>query len=452
MNNILIKKGLDIQLKGAPSNKIKENTEIEKIKLHPSAIYGIKPKLACSVNDEVKIGTELFFDKVDPTVKFISNCSGKIKNIKLGDRRAIDEIEIENNNKNDHQKSYDNFTASEITNIDQIELINMLKESGYWSYIRQRPFSKIANSVNLPKSIFVSCFNTAPHAVNLDLLLDNNKESFQAGINALCKVSSLNYIHLSISKKSNLEFYKSLYNVDLHCFDGPHPTGNVGIQIHHIDPINVGELVWYIDLQDLISIGNFLNQGKIDNTKVITLSGEPLSSPSHVKIIKGSVINKIINEDLNTDNNRFLSGNVLTGKISSNKDGLGYYHSQVAVIPESNKREFLGWLMPGLNKYTFSNTYLSKLFSKKEWSLNTLVNGSYRSIIPFGYWEDVLPMDILPQYLIKSILAEDIEEMEGLGIYECDEEDFALCSFVCQSKIPVQHIIKDGLRLMESEG
>ena len=295
MNNILIKKGLDIQLKGVPLNKIKENTEIDTIKLHPSHIYGIKPKLSCSVDDEVKIGTELFFDKVDPTVKFISNCSGKIKNIKLGDRRVIDEIEIENNNKNDHQKIYDNFTASEISNLDKIELISMLKESGYWSYIRQRPFSKIANSKNLPKSIFVSCFNTAPHTVNFDLLLENNKDSFQAGINALCKVSSLNYIHLSTCNKSNLEFYKSLYNVDLHCFDGPHPAGNIGIQIHHIDPINVGELVWYIDLQDLISIGNFLNKGKIDNTKVITISGEPLSNPSHARIIKGSVINDIIN-------------------------------------------------------------------------------------------------------------------------------------------------------------
>ena len=189
----------------------------------------------------------------------------------------------------------------------------------------------------------------------------------------------------------------------------------------------------------------------IDNTKVVALSGEGIQNPTNCKVLKGTAINNIIKGEIDSKILRIISGNVLTGHKTEADDAIGYYDSQISVIPEGIKREFLGWLSPGLNKYTFSNTFLSKFLINKEWSLNTLVNGSYRSIIPFGYWEDVLPMDILPQYLIKSILAKDIEEMENLGIYECDEEDFALCSYVCQSKFPVQQIIKDGLKIMEKE-
>ncbi len=447
-----IKKGLDIPIKGMPSNSIESKIDSHMIKLHPSEIYGIKPKLNCTIGDNVKIGSELFYDKVDPSVKFVSNCSGVIKNIVLGERRVIKEIVIENDNENSHLDRYNSFTASSIGSADTNKLLDDIKNSGYWSYIRTRPFSKIANSDKSPKSFFVSCFNTAPHAVNTNLLINDNKEAIQIAINALCKVSSLNYINFSINSNVNEDFFKTLYNINLHTFNGPHPAGNVGIHIHHIDPINVGETVWYMDFQDLISLGKFLTDGKIHNTRLITLSGEQLEMPLHCNVLKGAHIKSILQQDLDNVEARIINGDVLTGKTASINDGLGYYSSQIAVLPESKKREFIGWLMPGIDKYTFSNTYLSKFIKNKEWSLNTLMNGSFRSIIPFGYWEDVLPMDILPQYLVKSILAKDIEEMENLGIYECDEEDFALCTFVCQSKVPVQHIIKDGLRLMEIEG
>ena len=451
MNTINLKKGLNISLKGRPNNNIEDCTDVSIIKIHPSRINGIKPKLSCKIDDEVKIGTELFFDKTDPTVKFVSNCSGKIVNIKLGKRRAIDEIKIENDKNNIHLNEYKTYTSSDINTFDENELIDIIKNSGYWSYIRQRPFSKIANSNKKPKSIFVSGFNTAPNALNLNLLLDDNKDALQSGINSLCRMAGLNFVNISINTNEHINLYRSLYNVNLHYVNGPHPSGNVGIQIHHIDPINVGDIVWYIDLQDLISIGIFLNKGLIDNKKIVALTGDGVENPTNYTVLKGTIINSLLKEEINTNQTRIISGDVLTGKQSDADDAIGYYDSQVSLLPEGNNREFLGWLMPGLNKFTNSNTYLSKLLKNKEWSLNTLVNGSYRSIIPFGYWEDVLPMDILPQYLIKSILAKDIEEMENLGIYECDEEDFALCSFVCQSKFPVKQIIRDGLKIMEEE-
>ena len=452
MNVININKGLDIPIKGAPNDIIEDMSNSITIKLHPSKISGIKPKLTCKIDDEVKIGTELFHDKNDPTISFVSNCSGKIKNIVLGERRALDEIKIENDNLNNHHKEFKSFTSSEINSIDKDSLVNILKESGNWTYIRQRPFSKIADSKKSPKSVFVSCFNSAPHALNTNLLInDNAKNALQTGINALCKISGLNYINLSIGSSQDVNFFKSLYNVSLSIFNGPHPAGNVGVQIHKINPINVGESVWYLDFQDLLSIGDFLNSGKIINTKIVSISGEQLVNPTHCKIVKGTVIKNIIKDDLDLNKSRIVSGNILTGSISNIERGIEYYDSQICVVPNNGERHFLGWLMPGFDKYTNSNTYLSKIFKNKTWSLNTLINGSYRTIIPFGYWEDVLPLDVIPQYLVKSILAEDIEEMENLGIYECHEEDFALCSFVCQSKFPVQEVIKKGLMLMEKE-
>ena len=451
MNVININRGLDIPIAGAPSDDVVDASDSITIKVHPSKIYGIKPKLVCKIDDDVKIGTELFHDKTDPTIKFVSNCSGKIKNVVLGERRALDEIKIENDNKNIYLKEYNSFASSEINSIKKDELVNMLKETGNWTYIRQRPFSKIADSNILPKAVFVSCFNTAPHALNTNLLIDNNANALQSGINALCKVSGLNYINLSIANNQNKNFFSSLYNVNLNLVNGPHPSGNVGIQIHNINPINVGDTVWYLDFQDLIAIGDFLNSGKIINTKIISVSGEQLSNPTHCKIMKGTVIKNIIKDDLDLTKSRIVSGNVLTGSVSDIERGIEYYDSQICVVPNNGDRHFLGWLMPGIDKYTNSNTYLSKIFKNKTWSLNTLINGSYRTIIPFGYWEDVLPLDVIPQYLVKSILAEDIEEMENLGIYECHEEDFALCTFVCQSKFPVQEVIKKGLMLMEKE-
>jgi Na+-transporting NADH:ubiquinone oxidoreductase subunit A len=273
----------------------------------------------------------------------------------------------------------------------------------------------------------------------------------QAGVDILSKLTD-GPVHFSTHTNYPNKLYSNLKNVQLHEFNGPHPAGNIGIQIHHIDPINIGEKVWYVDIQDVIAIGHQFLTGKYLSTKYITFSGEGIKNPSYAKVKRGTILKSIIGNQLNDGELRFISGDVLSGKKVNLDSGLGFYHNQITVIPEGGKREFIGWLKPGFDKFTLSNTFFSRLRPSKKWSLNTSQNGDLRAIIPFGYWENVLPMDIIPNYLIRSILAKDIEEMEQLGIYECDEEDFVLCSFVCQSKFPVHKVIRDGLEFIEKEG
>lgn len=451
MADFKLKKGVDIPLVGKPEKNITNISESAYVKIHPNRIKGIKPKLLIKEGDFVNTGSPLFFDKLNPSVMFISPCTGTINSINFGPRRVIEQITIQTQFSEEIFEQNKVYSESEINSANKDDLITVLTKSGCWTYIRQRPFSKIANPTESPKSVFISGFNTAPHSPDVEFILNQDSNGFQAGINALSKLTD-EKIHISIPSKRSNEIFKSLKNVVLHAFSGPHPSGNVGIQIHHIDPINIGEKVWYVDIQDVAAIGKQLLSGKFSTHKYITVSGEGISSPSYIKIRRGSEIKSILGDQLKSGEFRIISGDVLTGDKTELDFGLGYYDSQVTVIPEGGQREFLGWIKPGLNKYTISNTYLSKLMPRKDWSLNTSINGSLRAIIPFGYWEKVLPMDILPQYLVKSIIANDIDEMEQLGIYECDPEDFALCSFVCQSKFPVHQVISDGLDIIEKEG
>ncbi len=451
MVDFKIKKGHNIPLAGKPKKIVVKFSEPASIIIHPHKIKGIKPKLLIKEGDFIKTGAPLFIDKNFPDVQFTSPSTGYIKSIKFGPRRIIEKISIENNYGEENFSEFNVYSDNDILKIEKTTLINELTTSGAWTYIRQRPYSKIANPMDSPKSIFVSGFNTAPHAPDIDFLIEQNSTGLQAGINAMTKLTEGN-INLSISNHNMNDNLHSLNNVELHTFSGPHPAGNIGIQVHHIDPIKIGELIWYIDIQDLMSIGNQLLTGKPQVYKYITVSGEKVKSPSYLKVRRNTSLDSVLNDKLDSGDCRIISGDILTGEKTKKSNGLGYYDSQITVIPEGGDREFLGWIKPGFNKYSLSNTFLSKFKLRSEWSLNTSKNGSPRAIIPFGYWENVLPMDILPQYLVKSILARDIEEMEQLGIYECDPEDFALCSFVCQSKFPVHRVINDGLDFIEMEG
>ena len=248
--------------------------------------------------------------------------------------------------------------------------------------------------------------------------------------------------------------YLNAKNVNINTFTGKHPAGNIGVQIHHIKPINSrDDIVWYLDVQTVADIGNYLLSGRYPNVKIVSLGGSCLKSPSYCKITKSSLTGFILKDNLDKDENyRVISGDILSGQTRKLEDGIRSNDSILSVIPESTEREFLGWALPGIKKYSLSRTFLSSLFAAKKSVLNTSMNGSHRAIVSFARWERVLPMDILPEFLVKSILARDIEEMEKLGIYECTEEDFALCSFVCQSKTDVSGIIRDGLAFIDQEG
>ena len=303
----------------------------------------------------------------------------------------------------------------------------------------------------MPKAIFISAFDSAPLACDSDFVLHGMEKEFQTGLDIITKLTE-GKTHLNIDGNANSSsVFTSAKNVQINNVSGVHPAGNVGVQIHHIDPINKGEVVWYMYPQDVIAIGRLFSEGKYDATRLIALAGSQVEKPRYYRSMQGASISSMTENNIKQGNNRFISGNVLTGTKISENGNLGFYHNEITVIPEGKEQNFLGWLLPGLNKYSLSRTFFSWLNPKKEFSISANMNGEERAYVVTGQYEKVLPMDIYPQQLIKAIMIGDIELMENLGIYEVAEEDFALCEFSCTSKIPVQEILRDGLDFVRKE-
>lgn len=315
-------------------------------------------------------------------------------------------------------------------------------------------FSLIANKEDTPKAIFISCFDTSPLAPDLAFIVDQEKENFAIGIHALQMLSGGN-LHIGLHHETSGFLLDLLFpkveEKHIHYFKGPHPSGNVGIQIHHINPIQKGEVVWYVHPQDVIIIGRLFSEGRYRADRVIALTGSCIEQPRYVKVISGQHMQTIIGSEPNLQETRIIQGNVLHGKRSAASDFLSFYTNQITVIPEGNTPEFLGWLLPGLQKLSLSRTYFSWLRPKKTYNLTTNKHGEERAFVMTGQYDKVLPMNIYPVFLLKAILAKDLEKMEALGIYEVSEEDFALCEFVCTSKINVQQIITEGLDMILEE-
>lgn len=447
---IKLRKGLNIPLKGEAEKILNTAERSSLYAIKPPDFHGIVPKLLVKEGEKVKAGSPLFYNKYDEKIIFTSPVSGKFKEIVRGEKRKILEVIIEA----DYEDSYIDFGKEDPSDLSKDDIIEKLLQSGLWSTVTQRPYSVIANPKDTPKAIFVSAFDTSPLAPDFDFILNGQEETFQTGLNVLKKLTS-GKVHLSINQPKT--FNKGLTNaknVEVHKFKGPHPAGNVGIQIHHIDPINSGEIVWCVDFQNVIILGRLFEKGIYDARKIINITGSEILKPRYWRIIQGASIQNLVENNLTTDNYeslRFISGNVLTGsKIS--KDGfVGFYDSQVTVIPEGNNPDFLGWLLPKISKYSASRTMPSFLNPWKKYRINTNLNGGERPFVVTGKYEKVLPMDILPVQLLKAIIINDIELMEKLGIYEVAPEDFALCEFICTSKIEAQSIIRDGLDKLQKE-
>ena len=434
MKTIVIKKGHNLIIDGVPNTNIVDVKDSSTILIHPSSIKNIKVKLLVKKGDSVKNGTPLFFDKKNEKALFVSSCSGTVEDIVLGPRRIVEKIQINNDKKNEFKNLSNDITKD-----------NLLK-SGLWNYIRQKPYSKIPHYSLLPKSIFISAMPTEPFALDNKFLF-NQFKYLQKGINSLKKIFNCP-INIAVSDNT----FNSLNNMNFFNFNTLHPAGNVGIQIHHIDPIKDSkDYRWYLSLQDLNRIGHFFETGIYPIYKYISVGGNSANNQAIYKTLIGTSIYHLQNIS-NDKNIRIISGDVFNGKETNCHSSTNYHDEVLSIISTDHKKEFLGWLMPGLKKYSLSNTFFSKLISNKKSLLTTKKNGSVRTIIPMGNWEKVLPMNILAEYLVKSILSNDIEMMEKLGIYECSPEDFALCSFVCQSKVEVSKIIEEGLDIMEIEG
>ena len=443
-----IKKGLDIKLIGKAEKVLEKADRSETYAIKPTDFPGLTPKLKVKVDTEVKAGSPLFFDKYKPEVNFVSPVSGKVVAINRGERRKILEVVVQA----DAEIQYEEFKKADPNGLSREEIKEEILKSGLWAFVRQRPYDVIAKPEETPKAIFVSAFDSAPLAADVDFLLEGEAEAFQLGIDALAKLTD-GKVHLNVNPNLNqAKMFSEVKNATVNKFAGVHPAGNVGVQIHHIDPMNKGEVAWVIRPQEVVFIGRLFQKGIYDVSRKVALCGSEVKTPCYFETITGASVRNILKGKLKDDEKiRVISGNVLTGTKIPEDGFIGMYDSQITVIPEGDKHEFLGWAMPGLSKFSMSKSFFSWLTPNKEYRLDANLNGEHRAYVVSGEYEKVLPMDVLPVHLIKSILVEDIDQMEQLGIYEVAPEDFALCEFVCTSKIDVQDILRQGIDLMIKE-
>ena len=442
MDKIKIRKGLDIRLAGTPSKQL-ERFEPTSCAIKPTDFIGVLPKLHVEEGDPVKVGSVLFHDKNNEQIVFTSPVSGKVKAIVRGEKRAIQEVVVESDGKNE---------SIDFGDVD--DPIEKMLRSGIWPMLRQRPFATIANPNDRPKHIFISMFDTAPLAPDNDFIIENQYNALMAGINVLAKLTDGNvYINVDANSAKCRDAINrvctGMDNVVITEFSGPHPAGNVGTQINAISPINKGETVWYCYPQDVVTIGKLFLTGKYDSTRVIAMTGSAVNDPHYYETRIGADIRPIC-KDI-TRGVRVISGNVLTGTNITNDNYLCFHDTQVTVIPEGDEYRLFGWLAPNFKRYTSTNTMFSSLFKKKTYNFDTNTNGDTRPYIMTGQFERVFPFDIYPMQLIKACLVKDIDEMEELGIYEVDAEDFALCEVIDPSKTPIQQIIREGLEFIRKE-
>ena len=444
---IKIKKGLDIKLKGAAEKIISNVQPAKQFAVKPTDFPGVVPKLAARPGDKVKAGSILFFDKLRPEFKFASPVSGEVKAVNRGERRRILEIVVESDGKNE----YEDFGAADPGKLDREQVIKKIQDAGLWPSIRQRPYAVIARPKAEPKAIFISGFDTSPLAPDMDFVVKGSHSDFQTGINVLNKLTP-GEVHLSLQEGYPPdEVFTKASGVSLHYIKGPHPAGNPGVQIHHIDPVNKNEVVWYVQPQEVIMIGRLFEQGIYEATRVIAVTGSEVKKPRYFKVLSGTSIEPYVADNVNSGDLRYISGNALTGTRINKIGYLGYYDSQLTVLPEGNYYEMFGWILPGFKKLSVSRSFPTWLMPGREFRVDTNLKGGERPFVQTGEYEKVLPMNIYPMHLLKAILVDDIEKMEQLGIYEVAEEEFALCEFVCPSKIEIQAIVRQGIDLMIKE-
>ena len=448
---IKLKKGFDIRLAGKAEKKIAEVSKPDTFAVKPTDFVGLeRPKVIVSEGDTVKAGTPLFFDRKSEKVLFTAPVSGEITEIKRGEKRKLLEIRILADREVQYE-AFQKFSPSEISGVSRDVIIDNLLKSGVWPNIIQRPYGIVANPDDSPKAIYISTFDTSPLAPDYEFLLKGQEQYFQMGIDVLKKLTS-GTIHLGVNGASEVSsLFTNVKGVQINKFSGPHPAGNVGVQIHHTDPINKGDTVWTVNPFGVVQIGKLFAEGRYDASKIVALAGSEVKTPQYYKSWAGASIQNLVNNNLKNEHVRFISGNVLTGERIAKDGYLGYYHNLVTVIPEGDYYEMLGWLKPTTDKLSFHRAFglFSFLSPKKEFVLDTNTRGEERAFVMTGAFEKVLPMDIYPTHLLKAILAEDYDNMEALGIYEVIEEDLALCEFIDVSKHDVQAILRSGLTLIK---
>ena len=443
---VKISKGLNINLKGAP---VAEYTSVAPAKLYalmPADFTRVTPKVVVKPEDKVKAGDPLFFDKENSELQFVSPVSGKVVAVNRGERRRVLSVVVESDGKFESVE----YKAKDVFSLSAEEIKADLLKAGLFAFMRQRPYDVIAMPGDTPRAIYVSAFDSKPLAVNFEIALKGNEEDFQTGLDALSRIAP---VHLGICACQKSPALQVAKNVAITAFKGPHPAGNVGVQINKTAPINKGEIVWTIGAEEVIFIGRLFNKGKVDFTRTIALAGSEVKNPSYSKVVLGAQITNLLAGRLDNANElRIIDGNVLTGKKTTADGFLGAFSTEITVIPENlNDAEILGWAAPRFGMYSTSRSYFSWLAPKRKYTIDARIKGGERHMIMSNEYDKVFPMDIYPEYLIKAIITGNIDKMEQLGIYEVAPEDFALCEFVDSSKLELQRIVREGLDKLRAE-
>lgn len=451
-----IKKGLTLPILGEPEQRLDDARPPLRVALVAADYHGMKPTMHVQEGDDVRRGQLLFEDKKTPGVRFTSPAEGRVVGVHRGAKRALQSVVIELSEAERSGKAesirFASATGKAPGTLSADQVADLLLESGLWTALRTRPFSKVADPATRPRSIFVNAADSSPLAADPKVVLDGRGEDFERGLSALSKLTEGTVYVCTASG------FKPSMPSDGRCrheeFAGPHPAGTTGMHIHTLDPVNRNKLVWTIGYQDVLAIGVLFGNGSLDVSRVVSLAGPPVKQPRLLRTRIGVSLDDLTQGEIEDGEMRLISGSVLAGRAAQGEihGFLGRYADQVSVLAEGREREFIGWLLPGMDKYSVLATYASTLMPGKKYAFTTSTNGSDRAIVPVGTYERVFPFDILPSFLCRSLAVGDLEQAEALGALELDEEDVALLSFVCPGKIDYGVHLRDLLTTIEKEG
>ena len=451
-----IKKGLDLPIAGEPEQRIDDARQPSKVALLADDYVGMRPTMHVRVGDDVRRGQLLFEDKKTPNVFYTAPAAGQVTAINRGARRALQSVVIQLDASELSGRAetveFSSFTGDPPGALSDKQVRDLLVESGLWTALRTRPFSKVADPATWPHSIFVTAIDTNPLAPLAEVALTGRDAHFDRGLRSLAKLTD-GPVFVCRRQASRIAVPSDSRFRD-ETFIGPHPAGTAGVHIHHLDPVDRNKVVWHVNYQDVAAIGQLFENGQLDVGRVISIAGPAVRRPRLVRTRLGASTNDLLSGETTDGELRIISGSVLAGRTASG-DVFGYlgrYHHQISALTEGRNRDFLGWLAPGMNQYSTINTFVSKLIPRKKFRFTTSLNGSYRAQVPIGMYERVMPLDILPTFLLRALLVADLEKAEELGCLELDEEDLALCSFVCPGKIEYGPLLRHVLTIIEKEG
>ena len=444
---ITIKKGLDVPVKGAPQQVIHDGSSIKTVATLGEEFVGMRPTMFVKVGDRVKKGQVIFSDKKNPGVKFTAQAAGVVKEINRGEKRVLQSVVIDIDG--DEQITFTSYPTSELATLSRVNVVNNLVESGLWTALRTRPFSKIPAVDAIPTAIFVSAMDTNPLAANPEVVIGEQAQAFKDGLTILSRLTDGD-VFVSKAPGANIPVAST---VQVNEFAGKHPAGLVGTHIHFLKPASADKFVWHLGYQDVIAFGKLFTSGELDNTRVISLAGPAAKNPRLVRTVLGASTAELTQGEATEGELRVVSGSLLMGSTAKAVHAyLGRYHVQVSLILEGREKEFIGYMYPGPNKFSVTRAYMSHFFPKKLFNMTTTTNGSERAMVPIGNFERVMPLDILPTMLLRDLVAGDTDTAQQLGVLELDEEDLALCTFVCPGKTDYGVILRDCLTTIEKEG